>query len=588
LKRYFSVLFLSLLPHLAFAAATCPGGGSPNQYGFCGLYSVPQIACQSTTAKGCSQPQGSANIGFYTVGAGSGTAGPEFPGIGYSEFSGSPAYETPNANGAVGQKQVLEFVNSGIQAYSKTTGNPIFVKKGTTTPTPQSPSRPWAAYSGAPLTAPCGSLSIDVGATYDRPDAVFILSAISNSASKNTPSICIAASTQDNLEGTKGNSYWNAYGFSLSSIVITDGATNAYFDYPRFGNFGSNFYLAVDYIDNTKGSPDYQHILGYVVCLLDKTAIVAGKPAENAQCAVYVPVRTSGFDSLVHSILPADVDSTTIPSNTQGEFFIGQANPTATGTNWTQGSPCYKSYTCAGSAELLLWTWAQISTGAQPAAVSATFMPGCYNPWKPSDTFCVFQPSPATSAQVLDGLSDRVSGRFAYTYSASGLNTEILAATNTIWNGNGTQANPQQTVQFSVFTATPGSFPVLASSGDFAAPDPTWSAWTASAAINSLNNVGLAFTEDDSGVANPMPPSIYSAQLTYNSSTSTWTAQSPSLVLAGTGVSTGTSTYISDWGNYVSVALDPADDLTFWGVNEYLPENQTPTALTWQSEIFNF
>ncbi len=587
MQRYFSLILLSVLPHVAFAAVACPGGGTPNQYGFCGLYSVPQIACQSKAANGCSAPKGSANVGFYTVGAGSGTAGSEFPGIGYSEFSGTPAYNTPNANGAVGQQQVLEFVNSGIQAYSKTTGNPIFVKKGSTAPTPQSPSRPWAAYSGAPLTAPCGNLSIDVNAAYDHPDGVFILSAISNSSSKNTPSICIAASTQDNLEGTSGNSYWNSYGFSLSSLVATDNGTNAYFDYPRFGTFGSNFYIAIDYIDNTKSSPDYEHILGYAVCLLDKTDIVAGKPVANAQCAVYLPVRTSGFDSLVHSILPADMDGTVVAPGSQGEYFFGQVNPTAAGTTWTQGSPCYQSYACAGSAQLLLWTWSQISTGAAPTLLPATFMPGCYNAFHPSDTFCVQQPSPATSTQVLDGLSDRVSGRLAYNY-ASSLNTEILAATNTIWNGNGSQSSPQQTVQFSIFSASPGSFPVLTSSGDFAAPDATWSAWTATAAINSLDNIGLNFSEDDSGVANPMPPTIYSAQLIYDSSTSTWNPQSPNLVFTGTGVSTGTTTYVPDWGNYVSVGLDPADNLTFWGVNEYLNGNQTPSARTWQSEIFNF
>jgi hypothetical protein len=143
-------------------------------------------------------------------------------------------------------------------------------------------------------------------------------------------------------------------------------------------------------------------------------------------------------------------------------------------------------------------------------------------------------------------------------------------------------------VQFSIFSASPGSFPVLTSSGDFAAPDATWSAWTATAAINSLDNIGLNFSEDDSGVANPMPPTIYSAQLIYDSSTSTWNPQSPNLVFTGTGVSTGTTTYVPDWGNYVSVGLDPADNLTFWGVNEYLNGNQTPSARTWQSEIFNF
>lgn len=552
------------------------------------MYSASQIACQSKSANGCSQPSGSANIGFYTVKPASGTAGTEFPGIAYSNFSGTPAYDTPNANGAVGQNQVLEFVNSGIQAYSKTTGTPIFVKNGSKIPAPQAPSRPWASYSGSPLTANCGNLSIDVNATYDREDAVFILSAISNSDSKNVPAICIAASTEDNLQGTNGRSYWNAYGFSLDNMIVSDSGVNAYFDYPRFGTFGNNFYLAIDYIDNTVGSPDYQHILGYVVCSLDKTDIVAGTPASNAQCAVYLPTRTSGFDSIIHSLLPADMDSTTIAPNTQGEYFLGQVNPITNGTTWTQGSNCSKSYSCASSAELLLWTWSQVSSGAPGTVVSSTFMPGCYNPWKPSDTFCVLQPSPATSAQVLDGLSDRVSGRFAYRYDSSILNEEILAGTNTIWNGDGTEAIPQQTVQYSVLLASPGSLPTLATSGIFPASDATWAAWTASVAINSQDTLGLAFTEDDSGTANPLPPSIYSAQILYDNTTSTWNPQTPSLVLAGTGISTGSTTYVPDWGNYVSVALDPANNAEFWGVNEYLSANQTPSALTWATEIFSF
>jgi hypothetical protein len=575
-------------PNLASAAVSCPGGATPNEYGFCGMYSAPQIACQSKSANGCSQPSGSANIGFYTVNPASGTAGTQFSGIAYSNFSGSPTYYTPNANGAVGQKQVLEFVNSGIQAYDKTKGTPIFVKSGSKTPTPQAPSRPWASYSGAPLTANCGSLSIDVNAIYDQEDAVFILSGISTSGSKNVPAICIAASTQDNLLGTSGHSYWNAYGFSLDNMIVSDSGVKAYFDYPRFGTFGNNFYLAIDYIDNTSSSPDYQHILGYVVCMLDKTDIVAGTPANSAQCAVYLPTRTSGFDSIIHSLLPADMDSTTIAPNTQGEYFLGQVNPITNGTTWTQGSNCYKSYSCASSAELLLWNWSQISTGAPGAVISSTFMPGCYNPWKPSDTFCVLQPGPATPAQVLDGLSDRVSGRFAYRYDSSILNEEILAGTNTIWNGDGTVQIPQQTVQYSILLASPGALPTLSTSGTFPAADATWAGWTASVAINSQDTLGLTFTEDDSGTANPLPPSIYSAQIVYDSTTSTWNPQAPSLVLQGAGISTGGSTYIPDWGNYVSVALDPANGTEFWGVNEYLNGNQTPSALTWATEIFNF
>jgi len=117
-------------------------------------------------------------------------------------------------------------------------------------------------------------------------------------------------------------------------------------------------------------------------------------------------------------------------------------------------------------------------------------------------------------------------------------------------------------------------------------------AWTASIAINSSLNLGATFTVDNPGGSwgSPDPPSIYSDVEVFNSSTGNWNPNANALVTQGIGVSIEDSAgfYVQDWGNYVSVGVDPSDNTTFWGFNEYLTENQTPDALTWATTIFKF
>jgi hypothetical protein len=50
------------------------------------------------------------------------------------------------------------------------------------------------------------------------------------------------------------------------------------------------------------------------------------------------------------------------------------------------------------------------------------------------------------------------------------------------------------------------------------------------------------------------------------------------------------------WGEYVSVSIDPSDNVTFWGTSEYFDTTQTQcpgqqqngnTTCTWQTQIYN-
>jgi hypothetical protein len=593
-------VLLCLFSTLASAAISCPNANNaPNTYGFCGEYAAPMIACQTKAGTtGCSKlPIGwTENIGFYTKPPAAGTVGSQFPGISYAQLvpAGQP-YNTPNANGAVGLTDIMEYVNNGVQAFNKNKGTAVFIVKGATTPSPQLPNGPFASFSKAPLTQSCGNLSIDVNITYDHQANMFMLSGITNSASPNTPAICIAVSSD--LENG-GQSWWFSYGFNLTTLQVSDGGIVSTFDYPRIGTFGSHYYIAMDYIDENQTSPDYHNILGYVVCSLDRADIIQGLPAKAAQCYSYVPSRTTDRDALVHSLLPADMESTSVAAGTAGPYFFAQVNPWEAGTQWWAGNPCYQSYSCATSMLIASWNWAAISSGGAPTSTTtwdATAMPGCYDPWSPDNTVCVTQPSPAGATDQLDANSDRLSGRVPYlaanwSFAPVGPQAELMAVTTTGWDQGSSIRSPNQMVYG--FVAGTGGYFVNVPSISYSSSPSGANAWNASVAINSAMNLGAIFTIDNPGgsLGTPNPPSIYSDVEVFNPSAGSWSGNPNVLVTQGEGVSIEDSQgiYVQDWGNYVSVGVDPSDNTTFWGVNEYLTANQTPEALTWATTIFKF
>jgi hypothetical protein len=62
--------------------------------------------------------------------------------------------------------------------------------------------------------------------------------------------------------------------------------------------------------------------------------------------------------------------------------------------------------------------------------------------------------------------------------------------------------------------------------------------------------------------------------------------QGEGTVINGSGVQTTTN---SRWGDYTSMNIDPADDCTFWYVNEYYTaEGQATSTAGWQTRIASF
>jgi hypothetical protein len=107
------------------------------------------------------------------------------------------------------------------------------------------------------------------------------------------------------------------------------------------------------------------------------------------------------------------------------------------------------------------------------------------------------------------------------------------------------------------------------------APDSDYR-WMGSIAMDQNQNIALGYSRSGGSTF----PSIY-----YTGRAATdalGTMQSEGLIFAGTGSQTGTS---NRWGDYTSMAIDAADDCTFWYTNQYYT---TTSQFNWSTRLASF
>jgi hypothetical protein len=567
-------------------------------YGTCpapGTVTLQWCAGNNTTA---SSPCNSPVVGLNTVAPAAGSWSNQLEGLDAASIllSGQKPGEEVNPNGAVGPidgsgvGQYLEFGDNFLQAFDRTTGSPIFSTGGIAVPQPlsaPSSTSPATIFSGAPSND-CNNPSLDGIASYDRIDSVFVLTNIFNISNKstgvNTYDLCIAVSAPtggvpaSNLEGFNGQNSWNVYDYSLSPAIPvnpngpTGSPTTLYFpDYLRFGNWSDGYYVSWDLEDSFNN----YNIVGFEVCQLDKSDIIAGVLSNSPKCFTYVPNYAAGTDrSLIHTLLPADFEGTNpIPSSTSGEYFLALVNPRNPGTNQQcSASPCT-------SNQLAFWTWSGITSGAPPTFITMpthAFTPGCYNVNQPYNTFCVPEPYGGD----IDGLGDRLAYRLAYRSMGGTTNAEYLAVAHTV------QENANQRTGVRYYKIAAGATPQLVLTGDI--QDATNFLSMPSVAMDANGDLGITYTKTGTNF-NPSPFFV-----TVDPSGSQETPV-PVLSFLSNGESNGQDETDQDWGEYVSVTTDPQDDLTFWAVDEYMLTNQTSecslkhgqyTGCTWGTRIF--
>ncbi|MGB8768234.1 MAG: hypothetical protein WCC92_01360 [Candidatus Korobacteraceae bacterium] len=452
--------------------------------------------------------------------AGNYSIGLNLLGVGY----GFPNYvlinAPPDTNLAVGDTQLVEWINSSFAIFNKTTGA-----------TEAGPFNGHTLFTA--LGGDCANgFQSDPIAQWDNAAHRWLLA---QNTFSNPFHACVAISQTPDALG----SYY-LYSFPLGGFP----------DYPKWGRWTNSWTQTY----NSYG-PNGLQFVGAVVCVYDRTKLLAGDPTTGQKC---FPLGPGDY-----SLLPADIDSPANPPAGEDIFLIGglgmvnSAHLSLYSVHIDWSNPGAATITGTGDSQLI----------AVP-----NFNPACNGSYR---AFCVPQKD---ISDTLDSLGDRLMYRFAYyddpfpTHPSTSIGSQPYQH----WYVNHavTASGGQMGTRWYEFRALQQSVPVTSmtvyQAGTFA-PDSNYR-WMGSMAQDKMNDILLGYSISSAS----MYPSINVAGRVKTDPPSTL---EPELVIInGTGSQTDTG---GRWGDYSSMSIDQ-DGCTFWYVAEYY---MLTTSLDWSSQI---
>ncbi len=203
-------------------------------------------------------------------------------GFSFDGMSASSGWSTPDADGAAGATQYVQWVNTQLAVYDKTSGSLIYG--------PVAGNTIWSGFSGLCATANNGDPIVQ----YDQLAGRWILSqrAIGTTGPYYQ---CVAVSTTSDATGT-----YYRYAFQLP---------NYFPDYPKLGVWPDAYYLAINELSSTYAP------LNTLACALDRNAMLAGN-AATAHC-----FATNTANHMIN-LLTSDFDGLTPPPAGSPNYFM--------------------------------------------------------------------------------------------------------------------------------------------------------------------------------------------------------------------------------------------------------------------------
>ena len=444
----------------------------------------------------------------------------EGPGVGMPGFimTGAP----PDTTLAVGPNHVVAWVNSMYAVMNKS-GGVLLVANGNAL---------FAGAGGLCETTNRGDPILQ----YDRLADRWILSQFAFNVSAGNPAApflqCIAVSTGPNPLGT-----YNRYALNFGNVNFND--------YGKLGIFPDAYYTSY----NIFAAPSFNNI-GAAMCASDRVNMLAGLPASTL-CA---PVTFYGGGA---SLLPADLDGTTLPAvTTQGNIFMRYS--TAQALRILKLKPDFATNTVT------------ITNGLGGAAGSFVNIPvgptvrACNN----FAGTCVAQPG---TTNKLDTLADRLMYRLAYR-NRNGLDS-LMVVHSVDPDGAGTRSS---TVRWYEIRSPFAAAPVLFQNANYD-PGAAGDRWMGSIAMDKMGNMMIGYSVADAAAG--LKPSI---RVTGRLRTDVRNQmQAEQTLITGTGSQTGT---LTRWGDYTTMQVDP-DDCTFWYIGQYLASDGT---FNWRTRINSY
>ncbi|MGI8435394.1 MAG: dockerin type I domain-containing protein [Chthoniobacterales bacterium] len=435
----------------------------------------------------------------------------------------------PDTTGAVGPNDYMEAVNGGgVRIYDKS-GNP----RG-------------PAFRISSLFAPLGG----VAANTDNGDALILYDRMANRwlitqfafASSTTPPFHQPMAVSKTGDPT--GAYW-VYDFIVPG--------NDFPDYGKIGSWPDGYYFSDRQFTN--GSA-YN---GFGVFAFDRAKMLVG---DSTASYIYFNAGPNLSNSS-SGIIPSDYNGLTPPPAGEANVFSVYIDDAFDPIDGLRLFDFHADFAVPGNS-----TFTERPESPLPVAA--------FDSNDPPGRTDIEEPAPATSADYLDSIGDRLMLRLQYINRGG---QELLTTCHTVNatpNPNPTFATYQAATRHYILQKTsPGGAWSVLDQATYA-PDTT-ERWMGSTALDNAGNLAVGYSTSSTSV---VPSITYSGRLATDPPNTL--GQGEATMFAGTGVQTGTG---NRWGDYTAMNLDPSDDSTFWYCNEYY----NPTgAFLWRTRIGTF
>jgi hypothetical protein len=412
----------------------------------------------------------------------------------------------PDTEGAVGDTQYMQFVNSVFHVYDKTTGENIL-----------GPLPGTAFFTG--FGGFCEMQDVtDPVTKYDQLANRWMIGYIAfNIFVQNEFHVCMAVSQTSDATGL-----YNRYDFQYNLDIP---------DYPKWGVWPDAYYMTTDQFPN--GSFSNSRVTAF-----DRNAMLNGDPASTV---------AFDLDPTQFAPLPGDLQGANLPPDGSPNPIVATSHP-----NWDGGPPG-------------LHFWYFHVDFVTPG--NSTFL-GPYDTSTPdfNPVLCGFSRDciPELNGEGVDAISGRT--MFRAQYRNFGDHDAMTISQTVNVSDTGDQAGVRWTEVRGIFAPisvlqTPSgnpAGPTYFQSGTYS-PDST-NRWMPSIAMDMVGNMALGYSISDATINPAMGVTGRFA------SDPLGTMGDEIVMYAGTGSQQNTA---NRWGDYSDMEIDPIDGCTFWYTNEY-------------------
>lgn len=465
-----------------------------------------------------------------------------FAGLNFADSCGTPGSQCgagwpPDPNGDIGLNHYIEAVNEAYAIYSK---NGALLASFTE-------NQLWSAGG----TNPCnGNSQGDPIVIYDPPADRWILTYFAFPISAGNPASpmyqCIAVSkTSDPVAGG-----WWLYPLRMDPGTAGEPPVGALNDYPKFGIWTDCLYMAANEFIFPGGT-----FAGTAYASFSRSDMYSGLPLTWSLGFIN---NTTGPFTMIPSNLRGAPPPTGTPnyfvSESTTEFFFEVRKFTAganCGSGGSLGAPVNVSQAAYNSPD----------TGSPNFATEIIPQPG--------------------TTTMLDAIGDRLMQKVQYRKVGA---AESLWVTHTVRTGTASSTTGSQWAQINVTGGTIATTPVQQ---QIYAPDATLYRWMGSLAVDKDGNMALGYSTAN-GTSPNFPSIAYSGRLAADPLNTL--PQTETQLIAGSGSQTNNcgGAPCTRWGDYSAMSVDPADDCTFWYINQFYNSVANGAIGNWQTRIGSF